>query len=428
MSAVAWGLAAAGAVVAALSAVADGALLSESALPVNTDRGSFGVPSPAVPRSVPAREQSHRALAFARVVGHLVAGSGLAVALDLAGHFTLSLLGVLLLVGLTAVLVAESAARVLGDALGDEAAARLGWFTVLVEKGLWPVVALGDWVDGFFAEVVSESDATLERREEAAQQFRDVVTSESDVTGEERELLLGVFDFGETTAEEVMVPRVDMLGIERDTPWSEMVDRVRSLQHSRVPVFEETIDEVVGILYVKDLLPAVLADKEPEGGWSTLMRPPVFIPASKRIADLLKEFRQTRRHIAIVADEYGGTAGLVTIEDILEELVGEIRDEYDDEERLVESEDDVRFWVTGRLTLDDLSAALGYDFARDDVSTVGGLVMELLGRVPRAGESLMVGPFKVIVERVVRRKIERVYLERIAIDEANVGEDGDRAE
>ena len=428
MSAVAWGLAAAGAAVAALSAVADGALLSESALPVNTDRGSFGVPSPAVPRSIPGREQSHRALAFARVAGHLVAGSGLAVALDLAGRVTISLLGVLLLIGLTTVMVAESAARVLGDALGDEADARLAWFTSLVEKGLWPVVKLGDWVDGLFAEVVSESDATQERREEAAQQFRDVVTSESDVTGEERELLLGVFDFGETTAEEVMVPRVDMLGIERETPWSEMVDRVRSLQHSRVPVFEETIDEVVGILYVKDLLPSVLADEEPEGGWSTLMRPPVFIPASKRIAHLLKEFRQTRRHIAIVADEYGGTAGLVTIEDILEELVGEIRDEYDDEERLVESEEDVRFWVTGRLTLDDLSAALGYDFARDDVSTVGGLVMELLGRVPRAGESLTVGPFKVIVERVVRRKIERVYLERIAIDEANVGDAEDRAE
>jgi putative hemolysin len=426
MSAVAWGLAAAGAAVAAVSAVADGALLSESALPVNTDRGSFGVPSPTVPRSIPGREQSHRALAFARVAGHLVAGSGLAVALDLAGRVTISLLGVLLLVGLVTVVVAETGARVLGDALGEDAGVRLGWFTALVEKGLWPVVKLGDWVDGLFAEVVSESEATQERREEAAQQFRDVVTSESDVTGDERELLLGVFEFGETTVEEVMVPRVDMLGIERDTPWSEMVDRVRSLQHSRVPVFEETIDEVVGILYVKDLLPAVLADEEPVGGWSTLMRPPVFIPASKRIADLLKEFRQSRRHIAIVADEYGGTAGLVTIEDILEELVGEIRDEYDDEERLVESEEDVRFWVTGRLTLDDLSAALGYDFARDDVSTVGGLVMELLGRVPRAGESLTVGPFKLIVERVVRRKIERVYLERTAVEEPNVGDHEDR--
>jgi CBS domain containing-hemolysin-like protein len=424
MSAVAWGLAAAGAAVAALSAVADGALLSESPLPSNGERTGYGAPAPAVSRTVPAREQTHRALAFARVIGHLAAGCGLAVALDLAGRPTVPLVAVLIGLGLGTVLVAESAARVLGDTLGENASGTLAGFTRAVERALWPVVALGNWMDGLFAEVVSESDATQERREEAAQQFRDVVTSESDVTGDERELLLGVFDFGETTAEEVMVPRVDMLGIERDTPWSEMVDRVRSIQHSRVPVFEETIDEIVGILYVKDLLPAVLADEEPDGGWTALLRPPVFIPASKRIADLLREFRQSRRHIAIVADEYGGTAGLVTIEDILEELVGEIRDEYDDEERLVESEEGERYWVSGRLTLDDLSDALGHDFTRDDVSTVGGLVMELLGRVPRAGETLVVGPFKVIVERVIRRKIERVYLERLP-DETTAADETD---
>lgn len=423
MSAVAWGLAVAGATVAALAAVADGALLSEAPVSAVPDRGGFGVPSPAIPRAVPARERTHRALAFARVAGHLAAGCGLAVALDLAGKATLPMIGLLIALGLSTVLVAESAARVLGDTLAEHAVDQLQGFTAVVERVLSPVVLLGNWVDGLFAEVVSESDATQERREEAAQQFRDVVTSETDVTGDERALLLGVFDFGETTAAEVMVPRVDMLGVERDTPWSEMVDRVRSIQHSRVPVYEESIDEIVGILYVKDLLPSVLDDEEPAGGWSTLMRPPVFIPSSKRIADLLKEFRQTRRHIAIVADEYGGTAGLVTIEDVLEELVGEIRDEYDDEERLVENEDDTRYWVSGRLTLDDLSNALGYEFSRDDVSTVGGLILELLGRVPRAGESLTVGPFRVVVERVIRRKIERVFLERIRGDERERAED-----
>ena len=123
-----------------------------------------------------------------------------------------------------------------------------------------------------------------------------------------------------------------------------------------------------------------------------------------------------------MADEYGGTAGLVTIEDVLEELVGEIRDEYDQEERQVESEEGVRFWVSGRLTLDDLSEAMSHDFRRDDVSTVGGLVLELLGRVPRAGETLAVGPFKVIVERVVRRKIERVYFERVTPLDPDAGE------
>ncbi|MBL0939632.1 MAG: HlyC/CorC family transporter [Gemmatimonadaceae bacterium] len=426
-SALTWALAAAGATLAAMAAVADGALLAEAPLPSSSgsgERTGYNAPTPGVSRVVSSREQTHRALAFARVVGHVAAGCGLAVALDLADEATLIKIAALVGLGLLTVLVAESVARVVGDALGDNAAARLHGFTRWVERTLAPVLALGNWADRLFAEVVTEAEATQERRDEAAAQFRDVVTSEADVSGDERELLLGVFEFGETTAEEVMVPRVDMLGVERDTPWSEMLDRVRSAQHSRMPVFDGTIDEIVGILYVKDLLPAVLADEEPEGGWPALMRPPVFIPASKRIADLLREFRVARRHIAIVADEYGGTAGLVTIEDVLEELVGEIRDEHDDEERLVENEDDERYWVSGRLTLDDLSDALRHDFSRDDVSTVGGLVLELLGRVPRAGESLQVGPFRVIVERVVRRKIERVFLERIA-EESDTGPEAD---
>ncbi|WP_309669813.1 hemolysin family protein [Gemmatimonas sp.] len=423
MSAVAWGLATGGAVVAALAAVADGALLSEppqSSIPV--ERSTLAPPAPVVPRPVPSRERTHRALAFARVLGHLAAGSGIAVGLGLSGRATLSTVALLFGLGLVVVLAAETTARVIGDALGEDAEDRLAWFSKGAEKLFAPVVRLGNWVEAAFAEVVSDADATIERREEAAAQFREVITSEADVSRDERDLLLGVFEFGETTVEEVMVPRVDIVGIEQETPWSEMLDRVRSAQHSRVPVFEDTVDEIVGILYVKDLLPSVLADDEPDGGWQTLLRPPVFIPPSKRIADLLREFRVAGRHIAVVADEYGGTAGLVTIEDVLEELVGEIRDEYDQEERQVETEEGVRFWVSGRLTLDDLSEALSHDFRRDDVSTVGGLVLELLGRVPRAGETLAVGPFKVIVERVVRRKIERVYLERVQPLDAAAGD------
>ncbi len=424
MSVVAWGLATGGTVVAALAAVADGALLSEPhQSSITAERSSLSPPAPVVPRAVPSRERTHRALAFARVLGHLAAGSGIAVGLGLSGGATISTVALLCALGLGVVLAAETTARMVGDALGEEAEERLSWFSNGAEQVFAPVVRLGNWVDAAFAEVVSDADATIERREEAAAQFREVITSEADVSGDERDLLLGVFEFGETTVEEVMVPRVDIVGIEQETPWSEMLDRVRSAQHSRVPVFEDTIDEIVGILYVKDLLPSVLADEEPEGGWLTLLRAPVFIPPSKRIADLLREFRVARRHIAVVADEYGGTAGLVTIEDVLEELVGEIRDEYDVEEREVENEEGVRFWVSGQLTLDDLSEALSHDFRRDDLSTVGGLVLELLGRVPRAGETLAVGPFKVIVERVVRRKIERVYFERVqATDPTGSGE------
>ncbi len=415
MSVVPWVLAAVGSTLAALAAVADGALLSESSMgAVMLDRGVLLAPQPTVPKAIPSRERPHRALALARVLGHLISGSALALALGLAGRTTPQAVGLLALAGIVTVALAESIARAIGDALGDSAVARLQWFTVTCEYLLAPVVRFGEVLDASVEDVVSTADASIERREEAAAQFREVITSEADVSRDERELLLGIFDFGETTAEEVMVPRVDIVGIERETPWSEVVDRVRSAQHSRVPVFEGTVDEIVGILYAKDLLHPVLADEEPSGGWQSLMRTPTFIPSSKRIADLLREFRAAGRHIAIVADEYGGTAGLVTIEDVLEELVGEIRDEYDDEERLIEREGDSRYWVSGRTNLDDLSETMAYDFRREDVTTVGGLIFELVGRVPRAGETLTVGPFRVIVERVVRRKVERVFLERTA--------------
>lgn len=411
-----WFAVAGGGALAALSAVADGALLSDPATPPFADeRATVATPSgatPVIPRPVPARERTHRALAFARVVGHGIAGGSVALALGLAGRATPMALLVLILTGLVIVTLAESVARALGDAFGDDAAVRLSWFTRTIERLFSPVVRLGELLDNAFTDAVSDHNTSSERREEAAAQFREVITSEADVSRDERDLLLGVFDFGETTAEEVMVPRVDIVGVDQDSPWSEVIDRVRSAQHSRMPVFEETLDEIVGILYAKDLLPFVIADEEPEAGWRSLVRAPTYIPSSKRIADLLREFRASRQHIAIVADEYGGTAGLVTIEDVLEELVGEIRDELDDEERIIDEEARTRFWVSGRLNLDDLSDALDYDFRRDDVTTVGGLILELLGRVPRSGESLAIGPFRVIVERVVRRKIERIFLER----------------
>ena len=176
-------------------------------------------------------------------------------------------------------------------------------------------------------------------------------------------------------------------------------------------VFDGTLDEVVGILYAKDLLPALIADEEPSGGWRKLVHPASFIPASKSVESQLREFRSSRRHLAIVVDEFGGTAGVVTLEDVLELIIGDIQDEDDAEPPDVEREDGDRYWVAAGVTLDELSDLTGQDFRRGDVTTVGGLVMELLGRVPRAGESLVVGQYRLIVERVVRRRIERVYLE-----------------
>jgi CBS domain containing-hemolysin-like protein len=255
-----------------------------------------------------------------------------------------------------------------------------------------------------------------------------VVAAEADVSPNEETILHGAFSLSETDVQDVMVPRVDIVGVDRATPWADVLARVRSSEHARLPVYDADLDHIEGVLYAKDLLPAVMADAPPAEGWQSLVRPAVFIPGTKKIDDQLRDFRASQTHMAIVVDEYGGTAGLVTIEDILEELVGDIRDEYDDEERKeVEQEDGRRFWVSGRVTLADLSSVLGHEFPTDEVSTVGGYVYHLLGRVPRPGESLTIEPFRVVVERVTGRRVRRVYFERLEpARAAGAAESGDR--
>jgi putative hemolysin len=403
MNAVPWLVSLASAALAALCAAADGALLS-------LERGDE------MPRTdfvISDHERTHRALAMARVLSYLTAGAAAAqgasiASRSLAGAIVLSVAFSVLIVAL-----AEGAARSIGYGLGAEAMVRLRWVVRVVLYVLSPVVWIGERIAALLSRVLPPAPADEEDRETTAEQFREVVAAEAEVSSDEQALLHGVFSLGDTEVREIMVPRVDMVGIEGTTPWSEVLDRVRSSEHARFPVFDETLDNLVGILYAKDLLPAVVADEEPAGGWRLLVRPATFIPTTKTIDAQLRDFKAGRTHIAIVSDEFGGTAGLVTIEDVLEEIVGEIRDEYDQETPEIEREGESRFWVSGRLTLDELSELLATDFAREDVTTVGGWVYELFGRVPKSGESIVSGGYRVVVERVRRRRIERVYFERL---------------
>jgi CBS domain containing-hemolysin-like protein len=276
-----------------------------------------------------------------------------------------------------------------------------------------PAVALGRRVESVLRRRFPAEAPDDAARESSQEQFREVMEGGLDVSRRERALLHGVFSLGDTSVSDVMVPRVDVVGIDHETPWSEVVDRVRSSEHARFPVYAETVDDITGILYAKDLLPAIILDEEPHAGWLALARAPQFIPATKTLGDQLRDFKASHTHIAIVVDEYGGTAGLVTIEDVLEEIVGDIHDEYDVEEPDVEQEEGKRFWVAGRLTLDELSDVLGHTFDDEAVATVGGLIYQRLGRVPVAGEQLIIDGFRVIVERVVRRRVRRVYFERL---------------
>ena|GEM_PF-249351 len=368
----------------------------------------------ALPRA--DEEARHRALLFGRVVGHLCAGVGAARALGGAIDRPWALWLAVAACALVAVAVGEAAARELGDALGalgPRAAARVAGVGRAAEVALAPVLWPAARLDAALRRRFPSPPPDEAARDEVAEQFREIVAAEAEGGAGEGALVAGVFELGDTQVSDVMVPRVDVLGVERTTAWSEVVARVRSAEHSRLPVYDATIDDIDGVLYAKDVLSAVVAGDEPAGGWTTLVRPAQFIPATKRVDDQLRDFRATGNHLAVVADEYGGTAGIVTIEDVLEQIVGEIRDERDDEEAPIESEGDRRFWVSARVTLDELSDALGHDFRHDDVATAGGLVYEVLGRVPRNGERLTIGAFRVIVERVVRRKIQRLYFERV---------------
>jgi len=392
--------------IAALAAAADGALLGGDPDPE---------PAPPVVGDLRHRELAHRALALTRVLAHLAAGAAIARAFELTRTDGVRAVLAMMAAALVTVMLVEGIGRSLGFATAPRFAIELAPLVRVLEILLAPVLKAGVALDVMFERFMPPPTTAqrAEQLEEAAEQFRQVVTAEADVSRDEQALLHGVFSLADTPVRDIMVPRVDIVGIDLATRWSEVVDRVRSSEHARFPVFDDTLDNITGILYAKDLLPFVIDDDEPMLGWQTLVRPASFIPTSKAIDAQLRDFKASRTHIAIVSDEYGGTAGLVTIEDILEEIVGEIHDEYDDEEPEVEQEEGRRFWVTGRLTIDELSEILGQDFSQHDVTTVGGLVYEAFGRVPRAGEAVTLGAYKLVVERVRRRRIERVYFERL---------------
>lgn len=236
-----------------------------------------------------------------------------------------------------------------------------------------------------------------------------------DVSREERDMLAGVLSLRERTVEEVMTPRLDVFAVEAHASWREVVEQVRRSEHARIPVYSEDLDDIVGILYAKDLAPAVAGITDPPAEWRELVRPAQFVPESKSLVAQLRDFQRGPAHLAIVVDEFGGTSGLVTLEDVLEEVVGEIHGEYDaDEEPEIEREGDDKLWVDGTVSLDQLSGELGTEIERENVSTVGGLIYSELGRVPSPGDEFQLGDYRVVVEQVVRRRIRRVYFERLS--------------
>ena len=261
--------------------------------------------------------------------------------------------------------------------------------------------------------VVNPEQAQEEKQEEILS-FVEQGRMEGVVDEEEMEMIENVLELGETTAEEIMTPRTDLIAVSVDADLQTVLDAIRREGHSRVPVYEKTIDTIVGLIYAKDLLDEIGKDPA-QFALRERMRAAYFVPESKPLRDLLHEFQNQTLHIAVVLDEYGGTAGIVTIEDILEELVGEIADEY--EKPVSESFrkiDETTFEVDARMYIDDVNSELEIELPEDDdYDTVGGFVFSHLGYIPKAGESFVFSGLKFIVASAGPRSIKRIRIRRL---------------
>jgi len=282
------------------------------------------------------------------------------------------------------------------------------WLSVFV----WPFRVLLGGLAALTLRVVGSErkQGQPEISEEELRTLVDVGAREGVVDRTEREMIHKVFELEDTLVREVMVPRPDMFCLDLATPPPEILPLLREHLHSRVPVFDETVDQIVGVLYTKDLLP-YLRGLPPDFDLRAHLHPPYFVPESKRADALLREFQAKKLHLAIVVDEYGGTAGLVALEDLLEELVGEIRDEFDEEERLIQKLDATTYRVSGKLSIEELNAATGLNLPNESFDTVGGWVLDLFGRVPHKGEKAHTDEVTVAVEKVQRTRIVEVLLQ-----------------
>jgi putative hemolysin len=252
--------------------------------------------------------------------------------------------------------------------------------------------------------------------EEEIKTLVDAGEEEGVIQEEEKAMIYSIFELGDTLAREVMVPRIDVVALDVATPLLEALDAIMDAGHSRIPVFEETIDNVVGVLYAKDLLP-YLREGRVDVPLKSILRAAYFIPETKKASDLLPDLQQRRVHMAIVVDEYGGMAGLVTIEDLLEEIVGEIQDEYDTEEPFVEFIGENEYLFDARVDLDDLNRLMDVALPTEDNDTLGGFIYTELGKVPVVGDQVSFADLFFTVKSVAGRRIRKVRVQRQAPSE-----------
>jgi CBS domain containing-hemolysin-like protein len=260
-----------------------------------------------------------------------------------------------------------------------------------------------------------EKDGEHEATEEEIETFLDEAREEGIIEKGEGELLRSVVEFGDTVVREIMTPRVTMVCIRKDSTIDNLKDLIIREKYSRIPVYKDRLDNIDGIVMAKDIIE--YADEKHKGQpIEALIRPVVFVPESMDVADLLKEFQKTKQKMAVVVDEHGGVSGLVTMEDVVEEIVGEIQDEYDTEESQIIENAPGDFTVSGRVEVEEMEEILDLELAEDDFITVGGLVTHNLGRLPAKGETLDIKGLSFEILEVEQKRVKKVRIKRKSLD------------
>ena len=305
-------------------------------------------------------------------------------------------------------LLAEVIPKVYANGHAIATASLMAFPTYLILKLFWPFSSLLMATTNFIDKRVKKRGVSISV-EELSHALE--ITQSAETTESEKKLLKGIVAFGNMDAKEIMKPRMDVVAFESKMPFGKLVEEIRNSGFSRVPVYKDRLDKVTGVLYIKDLLPYL--DKGDDFDWQSLAREPFFVPENKMLDDLLREFQTKKIHLAIVVDEYGGTSGIVTLEDIIEEIVGEINDEFDDDNLVYSKLDDRNYVFEGKILLNDLCRIIDIDndefeVAKGDSDTLAGFILEYTGRIPKKNEQVKFHDHIFTIESADNRKIKRV--------------------
>ena len=349
---------------------------------------------------------------------------------------TIAFILVTLLIAMTSIIAGELVPKTLALNFPERFALLAARPLALMERALNPLVWLTTTISGFMVRLFGgrEKPQTGLLSVEELKLLVETGSAQGQIEEAEKEMIHGVIELGDKQVHEVMIPRIGIKAVEVDEPIDEVLDFIIHAGHSRVPVYRENLDNIVGILYAKDLLPYLRpsADKNQAIDIRSLARPAAYVPETKRVDEMLTEMRSARRHIAIVVDEYGGTAGLVTIEDLVEEIVGDIQDEYDIEESLVEpvetDADRRAFRLDGRVTMDDLRDLFELGDAEEPdeeaYDTVGGLIIHRVGRIPLVGTEVGFRDLTLRVLAADSRRVSKVLA--VQVENGHEGADNNR--